>query len=139
MSLIIGLFSVAHILIDFSEKQSELRQKYEINEDDIDIIAFVSGVGREEGLVKIKIIINDSENAITSAQVWKIYDKYQVNSLGSIEYYSGKKADFNQLKLNQSQYYTEFEVPKDRNYEIIVRITSHWNVVEKTIYVNAYE
>jgi len=59
--------------------------------------------------------------------------------LASIEYYSEKRDDFNQLKLSQSQYYIEFEVPKDKNYGIKLKVVNKWNVVEKTIYVNAYE
>ena len=140
ISITLILF-VANGVNNFFEYQVEERKINELDENEIDVEAIIIGEGSEKGLIKVKIILNNSKGIITNVKIQRIYDAYEINNIGYIEYYVGRKSEFSQLKPNpnNNKFSTEFEIPKNKKYIISLDIRNSWNQIYKTVSINTWE
>ena len=140
ISIALILFAVNEIN-DVLKYQDEERKINELDENEIDAEAIITGEGSEKGLVRVEVILNNSKGIITNAEIRRIYDAYEINNAGHIEYYAGGKSEFSQLKpnLNNNNFSTEFEIPKNKKYAIYLSIESSWNQVNKAVEINTWQ
>ena len=121
---------------------NEQREKYEIeslNEDDIYAEALIVGNGSEKGLVKVRVVINNSENKITKASISGIYDEYARN-FGKGQHFAGNIHSFSEMKIEQDTdlLWTEFEVSKNKKLVIKIQVQNKWNLVDVRIPLNTW-
>ena len=132
------LVCVVIFVLPFVNEQRETYKAEALNEDEIHAEAFIVGDGSEKGLVKIRVIVDNSDNKITKASILKVYDEYAKYS-GAEQHFAGNIYDFSEIKIEEGTGFgTEFEVSKNKKYIIKIQVENKWNHVNIYIPLNAW-
>jgi len=125
-ALLVGLNNLK-ITADTNRKEIKANL---LNADEINATAFIIGNGSESGLLKIRVIIDNSENKMSEAKILSICYLYP----GKTKYL---KWDMG-VDQDKRQFCKDFELPKNEIYSIKITVRNKYDSVQKDIHLNTW-
>ena len=109
-----------------------------LNKDEIYAEAFILEDGSEKGLVKVRVVVNDLDDKITKASILMVYDEYARYN-GVEQHFAGNIYDFSEIEIEENtSFWTELEVSKNKKYIIKVRVEDKWNHINIYVPLNTW-
>ena len=125
-ALFAGLNNI-RITADVTIKEVEANQ---LNVDEINATAFIIGNGSEKGLLRVRVIVNNSEDKISEARISSICYLYPRKA-------STLRWDM-EVDQDKKQFCKDFELPKNEIYSIGITVKNEYNSVQKYIHLNTW-
>ncbi|MCK4592849.1 hypothetical protein KAT63_05460 [Candidatus Parcubacteria bacterium] len=126
VALLVGLNNLK-ITADTNRKEIKANL---LNADEINATVSIVGNGSESGLLKIRVIIDNSENKMSEAKILSIRYLYP----GKTKYLEWD------MKVDQDkrQFCKDFELPKNEIYSIKITVRNKYDGVQKDIHLNTW-